>query len=179
MPPAAFAGKHMSSSAIEAPCFRVLKAVGMAVLAAVGHVNIAPWMHERLADPEADVRSRAASALGLLGDMEAGDELTAALADAEWPVRAMAAKALGMSDADAQRLVDQYAERRADWVEQVHADELMTSGEGLDANLQTARHAIERLDPDGEMRKMLRVSGLGDNPVMVRFALRVGQALRR
>jgi len=65
------------------------------IVAAIGHRQSAEWLRERLADPERDVRSRAAHALGAIGDRGAGTDLMRALEDNEWPVRAMAAKALG------------------------------------------------------------------------------------
>jgi len=58
-------------------------------------LHAAPWLVERLADPERDVRARACHALGCIGDPNRAYELTRALDDPEWPVRAMAAKALG------------------------------------------------------------------------------------
>jgi HEAT repeat protein len=72
------------------------RAATLDILAAVGHLQVGPWIRERLRDSDPDVRSRAASALGTVGDMAAGPELVTALQDPEWPVRAMAAKALGV-----------------------------------------------------------------------------------
>jgi HEAT repeat protein len=70
----------------------------LAVLDILGRVrplHAAPWLVERLGDPETDVRARACHALGCIGDPNRAYELTRALDDREWPVRAMAAKALG------------------------------------------------------------------------------------
>jgi len=70
----------------------------LAVLDILGRVrplHAAPWLVERLDDPEPDVRARACHALGCIGDPNRAYELTRALDDPDWPVRAMAAKALG------------------------------------------------------------------------------------
>jgi HEAT repeat protein len=70
----------------------------LAVLDILGRVrplNAAPWLVERLDDPETDVRARACHALGCIGDPNRAYGLTRALDDPDWPVRAMAAKALG------------------------------------------------------------------------------------
>jgi len=70
----------------------------LAALDVVGRLralDAVPWLVDRLADPAPDARSRAAHALGAIGDPRAVAPLVGALEDAEWPVRAMAAKALG------------------------------------------------------------------------------------
>jgi len=70
----------------------------LAVLDILGRVrplHVAPWLIERLDDPESDVRARACHALGCIGDPNRAYGLTRALDDPDWPVRAMAAKALG------------------------------------------------------------------------------------
>lgn len=54
-----------------------------------------PLLRGLLADPNADVRARAAYALGMLGDPTAASSLMERLKDKEWSVRSMAAKALG------------------------------------------------------------------------------------
>jgi HEAT repeat protein len=54
-----------------------------------------PWLERRLDDSDADVRARAAHALGAIGDPTSGPALVRALADDAWPPRAMAARALG------------------------------------------------------------------------------------
>jgi HEAT repeat protein len=70
------------------------RVVALDVIAAVGTLEIADWLRERLQDAERDVRSRAANALGAIGDLFAGPLLVDALGDPEWPVRALAAKSL-------------------------------------------------------------------------------------
>jgi HEAT repeat protein len=54
-----------------------------------------PWLERLLRDTEADVRARAAHALGAIGEPASGPALTRALSDDAWPVRAMAARAIG------------------------------------------------------------------------------------
>lgn len=71
------------------------KLAALDILGRVRSLHVAPWLRERVADPDPDVRARACHALGAIGDPDAGPVLRAALRDAEWPVRAMAAKALG------------------------------------------------------------------------------------
>ena len=73
-------------------------AAKLAVLDILGRIrplHVAPWLVERLSDAEADVRARAAHALGCIGDPHHAAALIGALEDPEWPVRAMAAGALG------------------------------------------------------------------------------------
>jgi HEAT repeat protein len=65
------------------------------ILGRIRSLQAIPWLRARLADPEQDVRARAAHALGQIGDVEAGEDLLRALDDPAWPVRAMAAKSLG------------------------------------------------------------------------------------
>jgi HEAT repeat protein len=65
------------------------------ILGRIRSLRASPLMRRSLSDPHPDIRSRAAHAMGLIGDPTQTDELIRALADPEWPVRAMAAKALG------------------------------------------------------------------------------------
>ncbi len=65
------------------------------ILGRIRPLEAAPWIRDRLHDPERDVRARAAHALGSIGEPGSGPALAAALDDDDWPVRAMAAKALG------------------------------------------------------------------------------------
>ena len=60
----------------------------LAVLDILGRVrplHAAPWLVERLDDPETDVRARACHALGCIGDPNRAYELTRALDDPDWP----------------------------------------------------------------------------------------------
>lgn len=80
-------------------CFAALepggKLAALDILGRVRSLHVAPWIRERLGDPDADVRARACHALGAIGDQDADLQLRRALRDPAWPVRAMAAKALG------------------------------------------------------------------------------------
>ena len=64
------------------------------VLSVVASVEDCVWIRERLNDADPNIRSRAAKALGAIGDLFAGPALVRALQDPEWPVRAVAAKSL-------------------------------------------------------------------------------------
>ncbi len=80
-------------------CFPALapggKLAALDILGRVRSLHVAPWIRERLDDPDPDVRARACHALGAIGDQDADQQLRRALRDSTWPVRAMAAKALG------------------------------------------------------------------------------------
>ncbi len=65
------------------------------IFARIRTLKAVPLLTELMEDPEADIRARAAFALGATGDPGSTDALTGALGDPAWPVRAMAAKALG------------------------------------------------------------------------------------
>jgi len=65
------------------------------ILADLGARDAEPWIREKLADRNPDVRARAAHALGMLEQIDSGPMLLPMLYDGEWAVRAMAAKALG------------------------------------------------------------------------------------
>ncbi len=65
------------------------------IFARIRSLRATPLLRELLVDPNADLRARAANALGMLGDPTAAPLLVLRLDDGQWPVRAMAAKALG------------------------------------------------------------------------------------
>lgn len=71
------------------------KLAALDILGRIHSLDVAPWLLERLTDPESDVRARAAHALGAIGVADGAPALRKSLLDPEWPVRAMAAKALG------------------------------------------------------------------------------------
>ncbi len=58
-------------------------------------LDAVPWLRQRLLDEHADIRARAAHALGAIAEPGSAGPLQDVLNDPEWPVRAMAAKALG------------------------------------------------------------------------------------
>jgi HEAT repeat protein len=65
------------------------------ILAEIHALEAAGWLRELLADAEPDVRARASSALGAIGDSASGAALTRVLHDRAWQARAMAAKSIG------------------------------------------------------------------------------------
>lgn len=70
----------------------------LAVLDILGRIrplDALAFLAECLRDGDADVRARAAHALGAIGHPDSGPALVPVLRDAAWPARAMAAKALG------------------------------------------------------------------------------------
>ena len=71
------------------------KRAALDVLGRIRPLKIQPWLYERLADEDPDVRARACHTLGAIGDPNSGERVEALLGDEAWPVRAMAAKALG------------------------------------------------------------------------------------
>ncbi len=115
-----------------------------------------PLLRDNLRDANADIRARAAHALGLVGDAGALDDLLAALRDPEWPVRAMAAKALGrLADGRAVATLCEALKDRQWWVRANAGEALRNLGpEGrdalirmLDADDTYARHqAVEQLE---------------------------------
>jgi HEAT repeat protein len=135
------------------------------VLAGIRHLNIAPWLRERLAERDPDVRSRAAHALGVVGDLDAGPELVSALADGAWPVRAMAAKSLGLLlQVDAIPLLCQALRDPEWWVRANAAEALRLMGP---VGLGALRDVLD--DPDVYARHqavfMLEESGVVDEEV--------------
>jgi len=122
-------------------------------------------LRELLKDPEADVRARAAFALGSIGDPTSAPFLTGALKDPNWAVRAMAAKALGRLkeedsiDALSASLVDQQW-----WVRANTAEALKNKGaRGMGALLSmldskdayAAQQAVQMLQESGVLDEMI------------------------
>jgi HEAT repeat protein len=126
------------------------------VLGRTRSLKAVPLLRASLRDSNADVRARAAHALGLIGDADSLDDLMAALGDADWPVRAMAAKALGRLAAP--RAIPALCEALKDrqwWVRANAGEALRNLGPGgrdalirmLDADDTYARHqAVEQLE---------------------------------
>jgi HEAT repeat protein len=119
----------------------------IAVLDIVGRirpVSLIPWLLEELTNSNADIRARAAHALGSIGDPNVSSELIKALDDPEWPVRAMAAKALGRtrSNESIKALTSSLRDKQW-WVRHNSARALQALGsEGL--------KALESLIADGD-----------------------------
>jgi HEAT repeat protein len=126
------------------------------ILGRVRSLKAAALVRKALADPDADIRARAANALGHLGDTAFADDLVRALLDPQWPVRAMAAKALGR--VGARSAIDPLCEALKDrqwWVRANAAGALRALGPAgrdalirmLDADDAFARHqAVAQLE---------------------------------
>ncbi len=102
----------------------------LAALDVIGRIRplrVQPWLFERLADEDPDIRARACHALGSIGDPNSGERVAALLEDAEWPVRAMAAKALGRMRYDAAIPALCEALRDAAWWARSNAAEALRS----------------------------------------------------
>lgn len=115
-----------------------------------------------------------------------GVEIDKALLDAVVPVL----KELGLPQDGAQKLVDFYAGLQVkqaeawasqvnDWAKETRSDKELASGEGFDANVAVAQHAIRELFPDMEERKsflgLIVQTGIQNHPLMVKFCLRAGK----
>lgn len=97
------------------------------------------------------------------------------------------AKDLGIPQDTAQKLLDRLApvfvEReyarldaaRTEWETQARADKEF-GGDALDANLAVAKKALDTFGTP-ELREMLRLSGVGSHPEVIRLFYRVGRAL--
>jgi hypothetical protein len=101
------------------------------------------------------------------------------------------ARELGLSQESAQKVVDklspaiggqlqrvvaeQLAENRSKWVAQVEADEEI-GGKRFDDSMKAGRGFLARFDNNGQVRKLLEETGLGDHPEVVRFFARAGKA---
>jgi HEAT repeat protein len=141
------------------------------ILGRIHSLDAAPWLLARLADPEPDVRARAAHALGAIGVVDAAPPLRAALSDTEWPVRAMAAKALGrIHDAEAIPRLCAALRDREWWVRANAAESLKLAGpmgiealEGMlaDEDLYAKHQACLMLDESGILDR--RVAQLASN----------------
>jgi HEAT repeat protein len=122
-------------------------------------IEAAPWLLQRLRDPETDVRARACDALASIGATEAGPALVRALSDPMWPVRAVAARALGRlrHEAATPGLCEAMRDRQW-WVRANAAEALKAMGDpglaALDGMLDGpdgfARHlAVQMLEESG------------------------------
>lgn len=101
------------------------------------------------------------------------------------------AKELGLKSEGAQKLVDLFvkaqteqaakqletfeAERKG-WAESLKTDKDF-GGSNFDANVVSAKRAVDAFDKTGELRKWLEVTGHGDNPVLVRTFAAIGKAM--
>lgn len=97
------------------------------------------------------------------------------------------ARELGLDAEKAQKLLDmahgnQQAARQMQaaqikkWAEEAQADPEI-GGEYFNANVATANFALKTYDPDGAIARMLKETGYGNNPAVVRFFYRIGKAM--
>ena len=163
------------------------------ILGRIHALESAPWLRMRLADPDRDVRARAAHALGAIGVADAAPELRHALADPDWPVRAMAAKALGrIHDAEAIPALCAALRDREWWVRANAAEALKLAGpmgiealEGMlaDADLYAKHQACLMLEDAGILdRRVAQLASSGAlrsaaESVITRF-IQAGQTSR-
>ena len=98
-------------------------------------LDAVPWLRERLADGQADIRARAAHALGAIAEPGSARSLQEILNDPEWPVRAMAAKALGrIRDRDSIPILARSLRDPEWWVRANAAESLRLMGpDGIEA----------------------------------------------
>jgi hypothetical protein len=102
------------------------------------------------------------------------------------------AKELKLSNEQAQKLADIYAERQdaaikaqreaytqtvEGWKKEVKADKEI-GGTNLPITQATCRKALSAYDPDGEFTKLMDESGFGNHPAVLRFVNRVGKSVR-
>lgn len=106
-------------------------------------------------------------------DAKSMDEFKAMAKELKLPKEA-AQKMVDLAAAREQARIETHAKTVADWAESVKADKEI-GGDKLAANLAVARKAIDLGPP--ELKELLNVSGLGNHPAIVKWALAVGKAL--
>lgn len=74
-----------------------------------------------------------------------------------------------------QKALDAWQEQITGWAEQTRNDKEL-GGQNLPQSLGVARRALEEFGTP-EFNQLLRESGIGNHPEMVRFALRIGKAI--
>lgn len=74
-----------------------------------------------------------------------------------------------------QKALDAWQEQITGWAEQTRNDKEL-GGQNLPQSLGVARRALEEFGTP-ELNQLLRESGIGNHPEMVRFALRIGKAI--
>lgn len=94
------------------------------------------------------------------------------------------AKTVGLSKEQAEKIRDQHAKERADLPQrmmqqdQEWRDELYTDkefgGQNWDKTVTNARKALQAYDPTGEAVELLRQTGYGSHPTLVRLLARIG-----
>lgn len=108
---------------------------------------------------------------------------------------ALYAKERGLSNEAAQEIlnreneaVDTYQkgqrefldETRKKWVEEAHSDKEIAGIEGndFDTNCKLAVETIATFDPEGKIMDMMKRSGIGDYPEMIKLFVRIGKAMK-
>ena len=101
-------------------------------------------------------------------------------------------KELGLNNEQAQKIVDlqvkhfqklnaesekAFEKTMSDWVSEVKADSEI-GGDNFDKSVKLANSAISKLDTSGKFVEMLRNTGLGNHPEMVRVLSKVGQSMQ-
>ncbi len=156
----------------------------------IRHLDAVPWLRERLSDEHADIRARAAHALGAIAEPGSAELLQQAMHDQEWPVRAMAAKALGrIRDRDSIPVLCSALRDPEWWVRANAADGLRLMGpDGIEALIgmlddddNYARHqAVLMLGEAGEIDAWAEKLATGDETARdrIRRVVRSGQTGR-
>ena len=94
------------------------------------------------------------------------------------------AKTVGLSKEQAEKIRDQHAKERADlpqrmmqqdqeWRDELYADKEF-GGQNWDKTVTNARKALQAYDPTGEAVELLRQTGYGSHPTLVRLLARIG-----
>lgn len=166
----------------EAAAERLMKAYGslpfhariaaIDIFARIRSLKATPLLLDLLGDENADIRARAAFALGSSGDPNAAEALIAALKDPSWAVRAMAAKAVGRLKEEASIPALCECLRDAEWWVRANAAEaLKNKGEkGREALLgmldsedaYAAQQAVQMLQESGSLDGMIAALGASD-----------------
>lgn len=140
-------------------------------------------------DAEGDKDQENSGAPEKYGDFEfpEGMELDEAAMEQFLPL----AKELDLNQEQAQKLVSMYSQNiqsqieaqeteykdvRSEWVKAIKADKEV-GGKDYEANLGLARNALKAFGSD-ELTDMLNHTGLGDNPAVVKFFVKVGKAIK-
>ena len=94
------------------------------------------------------------------------------------------AKTVGLSKEQTEKIRDQHAKERADlpqrmaqmdqeWRDELYADKEF-GGQNWDKTVTNARKALKAYDPTGEAVELLRKTGYGSHPTLVKLLARIG-----
>lgn len=73
------------------------------------------------------------------------------------------------------QIVDQHQQQVQQWAEEAAKDSEF-GGDNYQASLQTAKQALDKFGTP-ELREVLNQTGMGNNPELIRFCVRAGQAM--